>query len=176
MPRSLRFWFSSKTLVRAFLFFFPTPFADGRADIERMYGQRKPIAQRIPLITPASTSGTSSPVTSFPTTTKPPDIRIQSAEIHDLSTPTVTEGETSDPDSEPETDDDDEEVEEVVPSGSVSPMPMPKRKSMMTLHDLMNLYFRKDVIVLRNVDLLRYALIFPSILISFLLTLLCCVK
>lgn len=113
-----------------------------------MYGQRKPIAQRTPLI-PSNISRSSLTASGPPT--RP---RSRSETDPDLSTPGATEGETSDPDSELDT-----EVDEAyTPARSITSskdkpgFPQP----MMTLHDLMNLYFRKDTLMLHNLDIFRY--------------------
>jgi phosphatidylethanolamine N-methyltransferase len=118
-------------------------------DIERMYGQRKPIAQRIPLIPLAPTTRTmfSGPLRLRPLTSQ---LYVESS-----STPAATEGETTETETELETELDDSYMS----SGSnlASVHENRTRSHALTQHDLMNFFFRKDVIILRNVDLLRYA-------------------
>ena len=124
-------------------------------DIERMYGQRKPIALRTPLTTPPSTSPTLR-------TTSPGLSRSRSlptAQELDLSTPAATEGETTETETELETELDESysssrPSSEIVTTGAMKPR---SRIQSLTQHDLINQYFRKDVIILRNVDLLRWA-------------------
>lgn len=115
-----------------------------RLDIERMYGQRKPIAQRTPLI-PSNISRSSSP--SIPPTRPKPLSKTDP----DLSTPGATESGTSDSDTELET-----EVDESYAPSPKTPNVKPLHQPIMTLHDLMNFYFRKDALGLHNLDLFRY--------------------
>ncbi|KAF8510469.1 phosphatidylethanolamine N-methyltransferase [Hysterangium stoloniferum] len=131
----------------AFLVFFENP------HIERMYGQRKPIAQRTPLFAPQMARSAT-----------PPGARPRKPRAvldMDISTtPTVTEGETSEPETDLET-----EMDEVYgPSTSVqqrndSPSRAPPvkrpRAPTLTQHDLMNMYFRKDTLIIRNIDPFR---------------------
>lgn len=131
-------------------------------DIERRYGQRKPIAQRTPLQVPASrlkansSSGADSP-----------------QYITDISsTPTATDGETAtdsdalDTETETESDSRTSSVEMITPkTGSFTP---PKRTlsgadregkrskvRAVSQHDLLNKYFRRDTLLLHNIDLFR---------------------
>ncbi|GJJ14041.1 hypothetical protein Clacol_008298 [Clathrus columnatus] len=127
----------------AFLVFFENP------HIERMYGQRKLIAQRIPLI-PTNISRSSS--ISIPPT-RP---RSRTETDPELSTPGATEGETSEPESEPDTEVD----ESYVPSPANPTLSnISKAKTLlqptMTVHDLMNIYFRKDTLIFYNLDIFR---------------------
>jgi phosphatidylethanolamine N-methyltransferase len=111
-----------------------------------MYGQRKPLALRTPLLVP--------------------DGRKYSSRINRLrslseistpgiSTPSFTEGETA-TETEVET-----EVEDYLPAREMNIRPplakvsAKKRSRPMTQHDLLVRYFRKDLIGLHNIDLLR---------------------
>lgn len=118
----------------AFLVFFENP------HIERMYGQRKPIAQRTPLVPSNLSRSSSSP-------TRPKSLSKTDPE---LSTPGATESGTSDSDTELET-----EVDESYAPSPKSQDVKSTRQPMMTLHDLMNFYFRKDTLGLYNLDLFR---------------------
>lgn len=147
-----------------------------------MYGQRKAIAKRTPLF-PANSrskvvlqesSGASSSTVTPGTTT--PLVEADLADI--LSTPAATEGETA-TETELETE---TEIEEENHGGEVtagrkqskhqpqlstassvsahsgisndSTAPRYRRKAI-SQHDLLNKYFRRDAVVLRNIDLLR---------------------
>ncbi|EPQ55966.1 hypothetical protein GLOTRDRAFT_76181 [Gloeophyllum trabeum ATCC 11539] len=123
------------------------------ADIERTYGQRKPIAQRTPLRrTPASDSSS----------------RSQSvSSLADLTTPSATEGETATETEELQTETETEfegtaKQEQMMKKAEVSAALTPAtavtrrhRSAFVTQHDLMNTYFRQDTIILRNIDLFR---------------------
>lgn len=120
-------------------------------DIERMYGQRKPIAQRTPLILKPSTTRPMSPPLSRP--------RPLTAPLYSESpTPAATEGETTETETELETELEDSYIISNTLAGgnSASDAETRPRSHSLTQHDLMNFFFRKDVIILRNVDLLRY--------------------
>jgi phosphatidylethanolamine N-methyltransferase len=118
-----------------------------------MYGQRKPIAQRRPLFTPQITPDATAPLQRSP---KP---RI-GLELDLSTTPNITEGETS----ELETDIETEIDEHYSPSASIhgnddpsiGPVKRQRSPATLTQHDLMNMYFRKDTLIIRNVDLLRF--------------------
>lgn len=140
-------------------------------DIERMYGQRKPIAQRTPLF-PHGTRGKSTS-TPLPVDGSPSDM------VDLLSTPATTEGETA-TESELETETETEleyenshprikSLKKVQPTSGISSpssfnsgVSLGARKQssrvLMSQHDLLNKYFRRDVVILRNVDLFRYVL------------------
>jgi phosphatidylethanolamine N-methyltransferase len=123
-------------------------------DIERMYGQKKPIAQRIPLMTnPARRSGS---VSGSDRADSP--AYSESLSRSATTTPSQTEGETATDtefETETETEYEDQHVavrrmpqqHKVVPSRPRSPP--------VSQHDLLNRYFRKDAIFLHNIDLLR---------------------
>ena len=117
-------------------------------DIERMYGQRKPIAQRTPLIIPQPTTRTT-----YLTYSRPRS--LDSPLYVDSPTPTVTEGETTETETELDTELDESYM--LPPSDHARIAEARPRSHSLTQHDLLNFFFRKDVIILRNIDLLRYA-------------------
>lgn len=143
-------------------------------DIERTYGQRKLLAHRTPLF-PTATPKASAQQVSDNHTRKASAISAASAE---LSTPSVTEGESAAETDGPQTEYEDEsDTENETPgaimsrrkgrqtsSSSYASEPVsrandfnaPRRnKSPVSQHDLFNRYFRKDAILLHNIDLLR---------------------
>jgi phosphatidylethanolamine N-methyltransferase len=151
---------------------------DSITDIERMYGQRKAIAKRTPLFpsrrksTPlpsCNETASSSTITSVVAT---PPVEADLADI--LSTPVATEGETAtETDFETEVEiDDDTPVADIVShkiskhqpqhsiassmssSGGADGAPRYRKKAV-SQHDLLNKYFRRDAVVIRNIDLLR---------------------
>ncbi|CDO68736.1 hypothetical protein BN946_scf184989.g2 [Trametes cinnabarina] len=137
-----------------FLIFFENP------HIERTYGQRKPLAQRSPLLpkTPRKSEiaseahARSSSVSSLASTEAP--------------TPAATEGETATESEEVYTETETEQETDRAPSPKSkrhSPLGSPtakeqsshKRVQLLSQHDLFHRYFRKDTVFLHNVDLLR---------------------
>ncbi|KIJ41083.1 hypothetical protein M422DRAFT_31958 [Sphaerobolus stellatus SS14] len=142
----------------AFLVYFENP------HIERMYGQRKPIGVRTPFI---------SPPTSRSTTTPALRTRAVQASIGDLSTPATTEGDSAS-ETELETEVEDNYPPSALISGANTPAsvrPKSPHVSPLNLHDLMNMYFRKDVLVLKNLDLLRTSDIKLVLLIGYVVIL-----
>ncbi|KAF8588065.1 phosphatidylethanolamine N-methyltransferase [Ramaria rubella] len=138
----------------AFLVFFENP------HIERMYGQRKPIAQRVPLmVVPTITQASVSAASRSRSLTSPPEV--------ELSTPAATEGETSDTETELETELD-ESSYAPSPAGVMKPR---SRIQPLTQHDLMNLYFRGDVVILRNIDIFRASDVKLVLLIAYIIIL-----
>lgn len=149
------------------------------SDIERMYGQRKAIAKRTPLfpsrpksapLPSSSETAGSSTITSAVGT---PPIEADLADI--LSTPAVTEGETA-TETEFETEmeiDDDTPITDVInqklskhqqhhsiassvsSKGGIDASAPRHKKKAMSQHDLLNKYFRRDAVVIRNIDFLR---------------------
>jgi phosphatidylethanolamine N-methyltransferase len=130
-----------------------------------MYGQRKAIAKRTPLRPRVKTTpGTSSTPTATASPAEPG---------YTSSTPSATEGDTAtetDIETETETELDIEALvggrrragHQAQPSnttldGRLSP---PKPKKPMSEHDLLNKYFRRDTVVLKNIDLFR-CIVFP---------------
>ena len=202
----------------AFLVFFENPrmlgftFLTGRhfthtlsADIERTYGQRKPLAARVPInpseVRRAPTRRTSP--TSTPGMSTPVHQRSESSASTDISTPAVTEGDTAtstdletetehehehDHDADVEADNEAEShyrqryqtvnerlkasvagvavggvdsrdmtrVNSPQGSGAQSPATVQRTKyRLVSQHDLLNRYFRKDLTLLHNFDPLR---------------------
>ncbi|KAJ7658493.1 phospholipid methyltransferase-domain-containing protein [Mycena rosella] len=144
----------------AFLVCFENP------HIERMYGQRKAIAKRTP-VRPRTRAATGS---STPSTELLPPLDLDDY----TSTPSVTEGDTAtETDLETETETETElEGEAAKPAGrqrarpghqqqaSTSSFSLPetnplKKKKLISQHDLLTKYFRRDTVVLRNVDIFR---------------------
>ncbi|KAF7373639.1 Phosphatidylethanolamine N-methyltransferase [Mycena sanguinolenta] len=142
-----------------FLVFFENP------HIERMYGQRKAIAKRTPVrrrTSPAS-SASVTPASGL--------------DLDEYTTPSATEGETAtetDLDTETELEADAAPVSagrrrtrprhQQSPSDASSTSP-PKKKKAVSQHDLLNKYFRRDTVILKNLDLFRYALASPFLLL-----------
>ncbi|KAF9529123.1 phosphatidylethanolamine N-methyltransferase [Crepidotus variabilis] len=152
-----------------FLVFFENP------HIERFYGKRKAIAKRTPIPVRthhavASTSSLSSAKQMVDPIPEP-----------ELSTPAATEGETA-TETELETEVEEHDfiagrakrfskhqvnlsidstassngdLPQIKPRNMVSPPPHAQRIRPVSQHDLLNKYFRRDAVVLRNVDLLR---------------------
>lgn len=136
-------------------------------DIERTYGQRKLLAQRIPIM-PRSRKSESRSESSRGRS----DSSLELPDPAELSTPAVTEGETA-TDSELETETENEitppstfstlpvQPKSLTPRASIigtsrrSRTPSPIYPSQVSQHDLMNSYFRKDALLLSNIDLLR---------------------
>ncbi|KAF8339261.1 phosphatidylethanolamine N-methyltransferase [Amanita rubescens] len=136
----------------AFLLFFENP------HIERMYGQRKFIAKRVPVVTSKAT-GVIDDTSDVSKTT-----------ADNLLVPAMTDGETT-TDTELET-----ETEAETPTNSKQRLRSkhqrcnscgsgtdhlnserrsdPRRKPV-SQHDLFNKYFRRDTVILKNIDLLR---------------------
>ncbi|THH19165.1 hypothetical protein EW146_g1941 [Bondarzewia mesenterica] len=131
----------------AFLVLFENP------HIERMYGQRKPLAERVPLRRKAARSNA---------TTPEPRCRIRSLSdaVDVLSTPSITDGETG-TETENETETEYDNSAKVLGTGTPSnisavPVNMKQRSGSPTSqHDLLNRYFRQDTIFLHNLDIFR---------------------
>ncbi|KAG5637707.1 phosphatidylethanolamine N-methyltransferase [Sphagnurus paluster] len=143
----------------AFLVFFENP------HIERMYGQRKAIAKRTPLVPNTRSKAAASSSNAVASSSTAPVVDADPAEI--LSTPAATEGETA-TDTELETETEMEGVDHrgtrkprkhqiklSISSTSSNGAPMADNGRLPSQHDLLNKYFRQDAVVLRNVDLLR---------------------
>ncbi|EIW76565.1 hypothetical protein CONPUDRAFT_139346 [Coniophora puteana RWD-64-598 SS2] len=138
----------------AFLILFENP------HIERMYGQRKPIAVRRAVTARKSRS---------PQAATPPLATLSEDEaIDQLSTPPATEGETateSDLETEAETETEGEgegtpklkATKRLSPqlTGRLSPISSVSVEHAVTQHDLLTKYFRRDTVILQNIDLLR---------------------
>ncbi|CAK5271251.1 unnamed protein product [Mycena citricolor] len=116
--------------------------------IERLYGQRKPIAKRIP-VKPRESSAA--------------DVPLLDLDDDLIPTPSVTEGETAS-ETELETETEGEMEDDTATSrrpghfhkpsigSTISFEDKPKAVSQ---HDLLTKYFRRDTIILKNFDLLR---------------------
>lgn len=150
-------------------------------DIERFYGQPKAIAKRTPIVTKKS-SDRSEAVNPEPSTSTAPTSSSYPP------TPAITEGDTA-TDTELETEVEDD-VSPLVPgpsrtgkakltngnvkrhqqtfsmdstissNGALVGAGGPQKRKAVSHHDLLNKYFRRDAVVLRNLDLLRYVLSF----------------
>ncbi|EIN05166.1 hypothetical protein PUNSTDRAFT_146058 [Punctularia strigosozonata HHB-11173 SS5] len=134
-----------------FLVFFENP------HIERTYGQKKPIAQRIPLVTVSSRRSDS---VSESSRASPIAVSAQSSRgLSDATTPSQTEGETAtetELETETETEYEDQHVAiRRVPQQHRVVASSRPRSPPLSQHDLLNRYFRKDTIFLHNFDLLR---------------------
>ncbi|KAI0076990.1 phosphatidylethanolamine N-methyltransferase [Panus rudis PR-1116 ss-1] len=142
-----------------FLVFFENP------HIERTYGQRKLLAQRTPVQPTGSRKSIDAVQTSSSSHSRKPST-ASTAET-DLSTPAATEGDTASETDELETETETEQdcgesahfKRKLRRSKANAPSPVAGKKRgrspIMTLHDLYNIYFRKDAILLHNIDLLR---------------------
>ncbi|KAF9228138.1 hypothetical protein BS17DRAFT_849997 [Gyrodon lividus] len=154
----------------AFLVFFENP------HIERMYGKRKPIAVRKPLFsTEARKAKQQRDKDSAPPKTSQEDC------TDGLSTPAATEGETaSETELETET-----ETESTTPTTqpkkgleppfakNESPKRAVKQLQPLSEHDLHHKYFRRDVVIAHNIDLLRSSDAMLVLLIFYLLAASC---
>ena len=140
------------------------------ADIERTYGQRKLLAQRTPFVPAASrkAAGDGTPLKDH----------LRSASVSSTlsissTTPSATEGETATETDGPDTDSDSGTENEArsfsrtrktradsdtrfTSSSTYSVDVPPRDQSPVSQHDLFNRYFRKDVVLFHNLDLLRY--------------------
>ncbi|KAI6046577.1 phospholipid methyltransferase-domain-containing protein [Pisolithus marmoratus] len=147
----------------AFLILFENP------HIERMYGKRKPIAVRKPLFPDGAS--------------KPRQVNNKEMPISDTyhedsvneSTPGATEGETAS-ESELETDTMStprsqprrgRELPAVV-GATVDSSRRPGSRQLISEHDLHHKYFRRDVVILHNIDLLRSSDVMLVLLIIYL--------
>lgn len=167
LPNSA-FYYSSRIPVRVYFDSQDSPLTDLRAliDIERTYGQRKPLAQRSPVLSATRhKAGPSSGSHSRQSSTT-------SIASVDLATPSATEGESATEtdelltETETETEFETSAVNRtakrrstrVFTSTSAGSEEVPRRSGspLLSQHDLLNRYFRKDTILLHNIDLLRY--------------------
>lgn len=124
-----------------------------------MYGQRKAIGKRTPLVTAKRSSGSTSTQNATPEASTS---RAPTPGITEADTATETELETEIEDAvapKPNTFQKRAKVRHVptlsmdraMADGDVPP----QRRAVVSQHDLFNKYFRRDAVVLRNVDLLR---------------------
>ncbi|KAF9463504.1 phosphatidylethanolamine N-methyltransferase [Collybia nuda] len=157
----------------AFLVFFENP------HIERMYGQPKAIAKRTPLFpsrpksAPLPSCQGSAGSSTIASVVETPPLEADPADI--LSTPAATEGETAtetDFDTEAEPDYD-TPIADVInkklskhhqqrsiasstsSNGGTDTSAVRHKKKAVSQHDLLNKYFRRDAVIVRNIDLLR---------------------
>jgi phosphatidylethanolamine N-methyltransferase len=155
--------FNSLIMVSKFLSSFP--------DIERMYGQRKLMSMRTPVIVSDAPLGSEATRDQMSTGASSSSARI-SKHVRNYSsdepTPSATEGDTAtDTDElmETETEEEDKQHTPRIANRRLSPRPSqfalndgtsPRRpQSASSQHDLLARYFRKDPIGLRNLDLMR---------------------
>lgn len=123
-----------------------------------MYGKRKPIAVRKPLFS-TGTRKTRQQKEPTPPTSSHED------SADGLSTPAATEGETAsetDLETETETESHTPTMQpkkglELPPLRSESPRRAARQSQQVSQHDLHHKYFRRDVVVMHNLDLLRYS-------------------
>ena len=124
-----------------------------------MYGQRKLLASRVPLVVTKPRKATPSPRERLRT--------LPTDEVEELTTPGPTEGDTAteseiEPETETETELDTPKVKDIpkfgsstsLTSGTLTQATTAERKST-TQHDIMNRYFRKEPILLQNIDPFR---------------------
>ncbi len=122
-------------------------------DIERFYGQRKPLAQRVP-IRPPSLPTTSSTIPSQGQLPRPRAFFVPS------STPSATDGTTaSESEADTETTFESQQKHAKVKAPPVSaPLQLERQYSPpLSHHDLQNKYFRRDTIFLFHFDVFRCA-------------------
>ncbi|KAK0477038.1 phospholipid methyltransferase-domain-containing protein [Armillaria novae-zelandiae] len=143
----------------AFLVLFENP------HIERLYGQKKAIAKRVPVNTRPKTASSPKSVSVEALPEVPPE---------DCPTPAATEGETAtetDLETETEMEYDDRspvdgfegikrslhraELSTESASSARSHEGLPKKKKVLSNHDLLTKYFRRDTMIFKNLDLFR---------------------
>lgn len=133
-------------------------------DIERTYGKKKLLAARIPISTPSQNGQT------IISHKRSESAASDASELY--TTPTATEGESAtetDLDTETETELDCHvgkgfpnistsrivASDSLPTSGTASPVPRSTKSRVLSQHDLVNRYFRKDLILFHNFDPLR---------------------
>ncbi|KIJ61193.1 hypothetical protein HYDPIDRAFT_183320 [Hydnomerulius pinastri MD-312] len=153
----------------AFLVFFENP------HIERMYGKRKPIAVRKPLFSTGPRKARQQK------DNDPSPLPSHDDSADGLSTPAATEGETAS-ETDLETETETESMTPTMQSRKVLDDPLmknesPKRPSKqvqsVSQHDLHHKYFRRDVVVFHNIDLLRSSDAMLILLIFYLFVAFC---
>jgi phosphatidylethanolamine N-methyltransferase len=125
-------------------------------DIERMYGQRKLIAKRVPVVIPKAMGAADG------------NSDVNQSGVDDLPVPAMTDDETA-TDTELETETEAEmstssrkrarskyQDSTSGSSGTGRSNSIPQKK-VVSQHDLFNKYFRRDTVILKNIDLLRSA-------------------
>jgi len=141
-------------------------------DIERTYGQRKILAQRVPIMPRHKKSGSvDEPFVSAPSGAchrghVPTGSVSSMSDQADFPTPAPTEGDTA-TETELETERDTDLETDITPRLQRTTLPLeqpsrtwtPDGSDTLTMpasqHDLMNSYFRKDTLLISNIDLLR---------------------
>jgi phosphatidylethanolamine N-methyltransferase len=138
------------------------------ADIERRYGQRKPIAQRTPIY-PSTPRTNSDSTECSPSPTQCSGRNSPLSATDTLTTPTATDGETA---TESDTLATEPEAESDTPTSKSGTFTPPKRTASVierkkttkgqgiSQHDLLNKYFKRDTVLLHNVDLFRWEISF----------------
>ena len=165
---------SSRTLVR-FPFLISVSSQPISIDIERTYGQRKILAQRIPVMPRHRKSGSvDEQLASLASGTwnrghaptgSVSSVSSLTSDQADLSTPAPTEGDTA-TETELETERETDLETDITPRSQRATLPVerppcspfPDGNTPLTpasQHDLMNSYFRKDALLISNIDLLR---------------------
>lgn len=170
----------------AFLVFFENPrknlsasssalLTHSSLDIERMYGQRKLIGKRTPIAPTSHPSDVAEHDVNSGTIVPAKRADTQLVDSTDFPpTPAATEGETA---TETELETEMEEFDDLTnfdqvrvkraqhkqqlstaSSASIIGL-VPSRKKVLSHHDLLNKYFRRDTVILKNFDFLRYDLI-----------------
>ena len=145
-------------------------------DIERTYGQRKILAQRIPIMPRHKRTGSAdeqlaSPASGTRNRTHAPTGSVSSissftSDQADLPTPAPTEGDTA-TETELETERETDVETDITPRLQRTTLPaeqpshslLPDKNTPAipaSQHDLMNNYFRKDTLFISNIDLLRW--------------------
>ena len=150
-PPSLPFLHSSKTLVRpstgpAPSFALPTRSPSTSTDIERLYGERKLLAERKPLPLPAAQCLQRAAVLSHNRS-----FSVTSTSSAGVSEDTAIDTEGPEFDLQSNSTDTDGAMD-----NGVGGMNTPMGTAKVTKHDLLNQYFRKDVVVWSNLDWFRY--------------------
>ncbi|THU85514.1 phosphatidylethanolamine N-methyltransferase [Dendrothele bispora CBS 962.96] len=149
----------------AFLVFFENP------HIERMYGKPKILAKRTPL-----------PIKSQESEATPVEpVAIDIADIADLTTPSATEADTA-TETELETETEENPSPSIVrnkaykhqqtisvSSISLNGTEFVTSKKPVSQHDLLNKYFRRDTVILRNLDVFRANDLFFLLLLGYAL-------
>lgn len=149
-PPNLPFWHYSKTLVRPhhLAFVLPAVPLSPRADIERLYGERKLLAERKPIPLSAAQCHQRAAAIQRAAATQ----RIRSFSTASVSSTGISEETAIDLDG-PVFD------RMFNPTGGLdngaAGADTPTRMAKVTKHDLLNQYFRKDVVVWSNLDWFR---------------------
>lgn len=148
----------------------PSPFSElradpRRADIERTYGERKPLAARTLTTLPGSTTTSSRPISPNTTRSRSHSEAVSLSES-ELDTPALTDnGETTDTETEPAerpsaAPSTAEKSSRTYSSGSLNGEAAPTP----TRHDLDNRYFQHDLLVFKNFDIFRFVPSFSPLL------------